>query len=180
MQVVHWPVAVSIGFLTLALALAHPACGAGEPKEPSGIRRNQSASPAQNTMKIRLTVEGKTVTASLNDTPAARDFLSLLPLTLALEDYASTEKIAYLPRRLSTTGAPHGFTPSAGDITYYAPWGNLAIFHKDFRYSEGLISLGRIDSGGDIFKSSGALKVVIESMGNNGSRPENLSGDKHP
>ncbi|MGN0679218.1 MAG: cyclophilin-like fold protein [Oscillospiraceae bacterium] len=28
----------------------------------------------------------------------------------------------------------------------YAPWGNLSIFYKDFRYSNSLILLGHIDS----------------------------------
>lgn len=48
--------------------------------------------------------------------------MGLLPLTLTLEDYASTEKISDLPKRLSTQGAPAGIDPSVGDVTYYAPW----------------------------------------------------------
>ena len=45
-------------------------------------------------MTIRLDVDGTPLTATLEDTEAARDFASLLPLTLTLEDYASTEKIS--------------------------------------------------------------------------------------
>lgn len=41
-----------------------------------------------------------------------------LPLTLTLKDYAGTEKISDLPKRLSTEGAPSGSDPSVGDITY--------------------------------------------------------------
>ena len=63
-------------------------------------------------MKIRLTIGGKTVTAALADNATARDFLSLLPMTLALEDYAATERISYLPRKLATAGAPAGSDPS--------------------------------------------------------------------
>jgi hypothetical protein len=100
-------------------------------------------------MKIKLTVgEGKDVyTAILNDSKAASDFIELLPLTLTLEDYAGTEKISGLPKRLSTTGSPDGTEAVIGDITYYAPWGNLAIFYRDFGYAKGLIKLGRIESG---------------------------------
>ena len=29
----------------------------------------------------------------------------------------------------------------------YAPWGNLSLFYKDFRNSNGLVSLGRLDAG---------------------------------
>ena len=72
-------------------------------------------------MRIRMNVEGAVITATLEDTDTARDFASLLPLTLALEDYASTEKISDLPRRLSTTGAPAGTAASSGDIAYTRP-----------------------------------------------------------
>lgn len=115
-------------------------------------------------MKIRLTIDGKAITATLIDNATARDFLSLLPMTLTLEDYAATEKISYLPRKLSTAGAPAGSDPSVGDISYYAPWGNLAIFYKDFRYSRGLIRLGRVDSGIEALNVPGALMVTIERV----------------
>jgi hypothetical protein len=97
-------------------------------------------------MRIRLTFDGKVVEATLLDNATARDLLSLLPMTLTLDDYNSTEKIGYPPRKLSTADAPAGVDPSVGDIAYYAPWGNLAIFYKDFGYSRGLVKLGRLDS----------------------------------
>jgi hypothetical protein len=97
------------------------------------------------TVNIRIAIDGISISGQLEDNPSARDFASLLPLTMALEDYARTEKIAYLPRKLSTTDAPAGYDPSVGDIAFYAPWGNLAIFYRDFGYSSGLIKLGTID-----------------------------------
>jgi hypothetical protein len=39
-------------------------------------------------------------------------------------------------------------TRAPGDLAYYAPWGNLVFFYGSYRYSSGLIRLGRID--GDI------------------------------
>lgn len=117
-----------------------------------------------STMKIRLTIGGKVVEASLLDHASARDFLSMLPMTLTLKDYASTEKIADLPRKLSTADAPDGVDPAVGDITYYAPWGNLAIFYRDFGYAKGLVKLGRIDSGIEALAVPGALKVTIEPL----------------
>jgi hypothetical protein len=115
--------------------------------------------------KIRLTFDGKAVEATLLDSATARDLLSLLPMTLTLEDYNATEKIGYPPRKLSTAGAPAGVDPSVGDIAYYAPWGNLAIFYKDFGYSKGLIGLGRIDSGIEALSMPGSLKVTIDRVG---------------
>jgi hypothetical protein len=115
-----------------------------------------------STVKINIRIGNRSIPATLNDSNAAQDFASLLPLSLSLEDYASTEKISDLPRRLSTDGAPPGFDPSVGDITYYAPWGNLAIFYKDFSYSDGLVSLGTLDSGVELFASGRSMPVTFQ------------------
>ena len=104
-----------------------------EGRDPSAAATSQDASAQRkNAMKISIKIQDKVVTATLMDNATSRDFVSLLPMDLTLEDYASTEKISTLPKRLSTEGAPPGSDPSLGDIAYYAPWGNLAIFYKDF------------------------------------------------
>jgi hypothetical protein len=112
-------------------------------------------------LNIRIDAKGASVIVTLDDNQTSRDFMALLPLTLTLEDYAATEKIGYLPRKLLTRDAPAGITPRAGDVTYYAPWGNLAIFHKDFKYSPGLVKLGTIRDGIDVFRRTGRFTVTI-------------------
>lgn len=96
-------------------------------------------------MKLRIILEDETITATLNDSQTSREFVALLPLTLKLKDYAGEEKISDLPGRLSTTGSPSGTAAKKGDITIYAPWGNLAIFYKPHGYANGLIKLGQLD-----------------------------------
>jgi hypothetical protein len=113
-------------------------------------------------MRIRMNVDGASVTATLDDNATSRDFASLLPLTLTLDDYNRTEKVSILPKKLSTHDAPEGVEPAAGHIAYYAPWGNLAIFYKDFGYSRGLVKLGTIESSARAFELSGRLRVTIE------------------
>jgi hypothetical protein len=120
-------------------------------------------------VKIRIEVDGKPLTATLVDSATSRDFVALLPLTLTLSDYAATEKISDLPRRLSTEGAPAGFDPSVGDIAYYGPWGNLAIFYRDFGYSRGVVQIGSIDSGIDALSGSKPKRVTIERIGESSS-----------
>lgn len=71
-------------------------------------------------MKIRLVVGRRSLSAILVDSPAARDFVSLLPLTLTLEDYAGIEKVADLPRKLSEEGASASVDPTVGDIDHRA------------------------------------------------------------
>ncbi len=116
-------------------------------------------------MKIGITVTEETVVVEMDDCPAARDFVSLLPLELVLVDYEATEKIADLPRPLCVDEAPPGTTPKADDFAFYAPWGNIAVFLKDFEYSEGLVKLGSIVSGSEHLQREGALPVTFNVLG---------------
>lgn len=99
-------------------------------------------------MDLNITTpDGVAIRGTLDDTATARDFAALLPLTLHLSDFSSTEKISDLPRPLDTTGAPADYTGQPGDITYYAPWGNLALFYRNGPRATGLIRLGRLEPG---------------------------------
>ena len=161
--------------ILLASGLIHSACSAGEgatdpSSPPEGNAANASAAIGQRgsqqmegKMQIRIRAGEKTLTGRLENSIAARDFAALLPLTLTLKDYASTEKIADLPRQLSVEGAPAGVDPNVGDIAYYAPWGNLAIYYRDFGYSRGLVRLGKIESGAEALNSLGGT-VTIEAV----------------
>ena len=116
-------------------------------------------------MKIQMTVNGAVIaTAILDNNDSAKDFAALLPLNLSLKDYAGTEKVADLPRTLSVKGAPTAYTPAAGDISFYAPWRNLAIFYKDSHRSSGLVRLGRLDSGIDAMRVAGHSTVKVERV----------------
>ena len=100
---------------------------------------------AEEIPRLLLSVEGGSFTVVLEDHSAARSLLAQLPLTLAFEDYNGTEKIAYLPEALDLSDGPDGCDPEVGTLAYYAPWGNLCIFYRDFRYSDGLVPLGRLE-----------------------------------
>ena len=126
---------------------------------------HERSSAVTKALKIRIDADGKKLSATLDDSEASRDFASLLPLVLTLEDYASTEMIAYLPRKLSTATAPGGAHAETGDFSYYAPWGNLALFYRPSAYADGLVRLGKIDSNVDVLRGRGPLHVNIVKEG---------------
>jgi hypothetical protein len=154
--------------LVLVLALAMSLCSSACRADNSITSNTQSEIPTElptkqaNRMKINILVGNEVVTATLIDSKTTQDFISLLPLTLTLEDHANTEKVSDLPRRLSTEDAPLGSDPAVGDIAYYAPWGNLAMYYNDFGYSNGLIILGKIDGDIEALNVPGSFKVTIE------------------
>lgn len=147
------------GLLLVFIAVQVYACKPNDGLEPAN---ETDLIVKTDTMKLKLTIGEKAATAILYDNPTSKDFASMLPLTLKLEDYNNTEKISTLSKKLSTQNAPAGFDPSVGDITYYAPWGNIALFYKDFGYSGGLISLGKITSGIEAFEVGNSVTITIE------------------
>ena len=132
--------------ILFAASLGHAGCSAGSrPGNNSSAQVQDLANQKEATMQIRIISGDKVITARLEDTVSARDFAALLPLRVTLKDYASTEKIADLPRALTIEGAPAAIEPVAGDLAYYAPWGNVALFYRDGHRSPRLVRLARIE-----------------------------------
>lgn len=120
----------------------------------------ESKAEERRAMQIRFVIGSTILPATLDDSAAGRDFLSMLPLTLPMKDFAGREKISgSLSKVLDQRDAPAGYDPSVGDITYYAPWGNLALFYRDASYAKGLVRLGQFE--GDI-AALGAQKHDFE------------------
>jgi len=116
------------------------------------------------TMKIKMTVQGRAVTATLVDNATTRDFVALLPLTLKMNDLFEREKFAHLPRALSEGGKrTHAY--QVGDIVYWSPGPDVAIFYRQDRQripDPGIIVIGKLDSGPELFDVKGSVSVTFE------------------
>lgn len=146
----------------LAAVALSGACGSPATTADAANGQDHAPTVTEQTMRIRITTTAQVFTAVLEDSETARDFASLLPIEVTLDDYNRTEKVADLPRRLSTAGAPDGADPVVGDIAYYAPWGNLAIYYRDFVWSRGLVRLGRLEGDASSLANVEAGKARIE------------------
>ncbi|MEG4984780.1 cyclophilin-like fold protein [Microcoleus sp. BR0-C5] len=117
-------------------------------------------------MKIIIKVGDKAVTATLTDSKTTRDFVSLLPLTLTMNDLFGREKFARLPRAISEEGE-RTKTYEVGDIIYWSPGPDVAIY---YRHDEeeipdpGIIAIGKIDAGVGAFNVPGSVKATLEPI----------------
>lgn len=129
-----------------------------------GASREENNNNDNNTsMKVKMTVGGRTVTATMEDHAAGRDFLARLPLEVTLADFNNTtEKIFYPSPALTIEGVTRGCAPVAGDITIYVPWGNVAIFCKNWPQSRDLVRIGHIDGDGISVLSAYSDEVVVK------------------
>lgn len=139
------------------------ACAPASDASPDGIRASAAASPTPLATTpspseasedaetdqivgtiVRFTSDRTDVDVTIGeDSPGVRDFLSLLPMELVVEEFAGAEKIAYLPRELNYSGSP-GSDPEDGDLIYFTPWGNLGFYYDatGIGYSDATLHIG--------------------------------------
>ncbi len=122
---------------------------------------NASASDAS---PIRISFGDTELTARLDDNATARDLATQLPLTLMFRDHNGVEKTAPLPRELSLEGASEGHDPTAGEIGYWAPDGDLVFYYdSDAPFFNGIVRIGEFDGDtGAIAGESRDFSVTIE------------------
>lgn len=100
--------------------------------------------------RLRLTINGEEdVIIALYDNTAADALLERLPLeNLSFFDLSGIEKpIERLDEPLSLGEEKPGYDPVTGEMVIYRPWANFTIFYGDFRYSDELVPLGKVESG---------------------------------
>lgn len=124
----------------------------------------ETAATAAEGQRIRIRMGDQTVTATLNKSEAARDFAAMLPVSIQMRDHLRREKTGRIPRPLSerTQGSP---TYEKGDLGYWRPGGNFVIFYRHDGLSipsPGIVLLGRIDAGVEVFDVPGAVDVTVE------------------
>ena len=144
-------------------ALVGGALAASLPIRANAQTGREPASQEPTKLRIKISFNDLTLTAVLYDNPSARDLASLFPLDLAIEDFGNNEKIVRLPRKLTEDGSGPFGNEQPGDLCYFKPWGNLALFHDNYRW-DGLIRLGRFEGGFEPLLVRGKFPVRIERI----------------
>ena len=166
----------------LVAAFALPACGDDETEQPAppseartqtspdaGTDANTTPAPTEDaanaSRQLRITFGDTELIARLDENATARDLADQLPLTLSFSDHNGVEKTAPLPNELSTEGAPDAHDPVAGDLGYFAPGGDLVLYHDDEAPEfPGIIRIGRLDGDLDaLARQDGEFEATVDS-----------------
>jgi hypothetical protein len=106
--------------------------------------------PRTGELRIAIRVGEEISTGTLAETTAARTFAAMLPVTIAARDLFGQAMAGKVPRTLAIGDAAGASQYSIGDVGYWSPSGDLAIFYADDGQSlppPGLVSLGTVDGG---------------------------------
>ncbi|KAB2890813.1 MAG: hypothetical protein F9K32_07160 [Desulfobulbaceae bacterium] len=153
---------VGIITLTFALGMQNSREALAEGAEPHSLSLSE--------MHIKITSQGHMATFQLYDTTAASEFYDQLPLQLELENFRDAQWMLYPPKKLNVTKGEAYHDGKKGELSYYAPWGDVFMLYKDFYAGDEMHRLGIGTSGiDDIARMSGS--AVIEK-----NEPQ-ISGD---
>jgi len=158
-----------VASIMLFLLLAGPGATAAElngTSSTAAATNERAIPPAHNvpSMKIKIEIAGKELQATLADNLTAREFAALLPIRVAMRDLFGREKAGPLPKGIST-GGPSSDVYEVGDIGYWSPGHDIAIYYQPDRERippPGIINMGHIDSGIEAFNVPGAVEISIE------------------
>jgi hypothetical protein len=123
-----------------------------------------TAASAAEEHRIRIRMGDQSVTATLNKSEAARDLVAMLPVSIQMRDHLRREKTGRIPKPLSerTQGSP---TYETGDLGYWRPGGSFVIYYRHDGLtipSPGIVLLGKLDSGAEVFDLPGPVNVTVE------------------
>ncbi len=119
-------------------------------------------------MRIQLSIGDQQATATLDDNAAARDLVTLLPVTIPMGDLFGREKPGPLPRALTGDVEPVS-TYRVGQLAYWPPNHDIFIVYAGDGLrvpAPGLIPLGTVDTGLDAIAAAGDdFELTITALG---------------
>jgi hypothetical protein len=153
-------VAATLAVMLAGCSISSPGRGSDQALPAASSAPTVPTSPRVSTGSVRfvLRLSNGLATATLDDTPAAREFAAMLPLRLELHDPMGQAKSGPLPRPLDASVGEPVFDPAVGEIYYSAPSSTFAIFYDDLGQSipdPGLVRLGTVDSSTDRIAEAG-------------------------
>ena len=130
-------ISVILAVMCIACAVALDAGGG------KNTQAAKAGAAGANAMKITITVNGKTLTASLYDNSSARALVELLKkgsVTIDMHDYGNSEKVGELPVSLPRNDTPTN--TDAGDLILYQ--GKSFVIYYD-KNSWNFTPLGKLE-----------------------------------
>ena len=115
-------------------------------------------------MRIKITAGGRQLTATLEDNATTRAIVAQMPMTLHMMDLYGREMCYRYGAYALPTENMRDDNYAVGDIAYWAPGGSLVILYEQNGEKFSRQHLGHIDSGVEVFKTTGDTDVTFELM----------------
>lgn len=180
MKVKKWfagTLATATFMTTLAILAASMLAGCGKEKVSSDggakaetkIIRLAEANESQRrgdeevSLKLKITVGDKILTATMEDNATTRAFLQKLPATLPMENLYGREMCYHYGAGGLATSATRDDRYEVGDIIYWPPRGSFVILFKQNGEEFERVQLGHIDQDVSFFEDGADMEILFEA-----------------
>lgn len=127
----------------------------------AGQENDNNQNENEMTTKMRITVGGHTLTATLENNATAQAFAAKLPITLPMMDLYGREMCYRFPEALPADEArTRGY--EVGEIVYYPPMRSFVIMYAQNGERFQMQSIGRVEGNVAIFNGIGDVDVRFE------------------
>lgn len=118
---------------------------------------------------LKLTIDKKEYTATLNDNRTVEDIMKMLPMELTLQRYAGHEYYSSLPKKPSIKGVPMTSDAHAGGIYYYDGWSAFTVLFGEAHIAPfEVVHIGDLNEDviTPLAKAGATVEAIIEWNGN--------------
>ena len=126
----------------------------------SGAKCENSPSTEKTMPEVRITIGDRTFSATLEKTPAAAEFVKMLPLTLRMNELNGNEKYIGLSGKLSAAPECPGMIWK-GDLMLYGR-STLVLFYESFPTSYSYTRIGKIADVKGLKEAVGDREVTVK------------------
>lgn len=119
---------------------------------------NNQENESMEEYRIKITVNGRELTAVLTDNATTPAFVEKLPVTLPMQDLYGREMCYRFPDALPTDNVSvSGY--ELGEIVYYPPMHSFVLLYAQNGERFSMQKLGRIETGVEVFDGIGNVDV---------------------
>lgn len=129
-------------------------------KEIEASKENEKKNAEK--FNVKITVGKRELTAVLENNATTRYLVERMPMTLPMLDLYDREMCYRYGANALPTERLQSDGYEVGDIVYWAPGGSLVILYRQNGEQFERQHLGRIESGVDLFKTTGDVNVTFE------------------
>ncbi|TCD54326.1 hypothetical protein EJ419_04635 [Alloscardovia theropitheci] len=138
-------------------------------QETTNKATSQSNTTDNNSLtRIQVKIGNTVLDAELNDTQAAQEILSHMPLTLNFKDFSANfeEKIADLPFSVEVGNSSYSHDPQEGDIAYWQPDNRIVFYYGDVSEYSGIHVIGHFttENAKDVINTQSTYDAEIKKV----------------
>ena len=143
--------------IVLLIALILIMTGCSSKKIVTPVNNKEEKEVIERVSKVNIVIDNKEYILNLENNDSVLELVSMLPLSVTMNELNGNEKYVYLDKKITTNEIrPKNIT--SGDVMLYGD-NCLVIFYKSFETSYSYTKIGHIDNLSELGKTNVNVEI---------------------